>query len=120
VAATCSWGSSTSGTWSRSRAPGSRASEAELEKVRASVTVGRLEKESEIGVRVGKVIGRFKVPKPFRLEIADGRFTFERDREHIDAEAALDGIYVVRSGVEQDKLSAPTSCSPAWSGPSEP
>ncbi len=67
---------------------------------------GRLKKEADIGLRVGKVIGRFKVAKHFRLEIADGHFRFQRDQEHIDAEAALDGISVIRSGVERDQLSS--------------
>jgi hypothetical protein len=82
------------------------ATEKELEKVRASVAAGRLLGEAEIGVRVGKVIGRFKVGKHFRLEIADDRFHFERDQEQIAAEAALDGLYVIRSCVGPDKLSS--------------
>jgi hypothetical protein len=82
------------------------ATENELEKVRASVAAGRLKTEAEIGVRVGKVIGRFKVGKHFRLEIADGRFHFERNQEQIAAEAALDGLYVIRSCVGPDELSS--------------
>jgi hypothetical protein len=82
------------------------ATENELGKVRASVAAGRLKTEAEIGVRVGKVIGRFKVGKHFRHEIADGRFHFERNQEQISAEAALDGLYVIRSCVGPDKLSA--------------
>jgi hypothetical protein len=83
-----------------------RATEKELEKARASVAAGRLLGEAEIGVRVGKVIGRFKVGKHFRLEIADDRFHFERNQEQIAAEAALDGLYVIRSCVGPDKLSS--------------
>jgi hypothetical protein len=82
------------------------ATESELDKVRASVTAGRLHQEAEIGVRVGKVIGRFKVGKHFRLEIAEGRFHVERNTEQIAAEAALDGLYVIRSCVAPDKLSS--------------
>jgi len=82
------------------------ATESELDKVRASVAAGRLQTEAEIGVRVGKVIGRFKVGKHFRLEIAEGRFHFERNAEQIAAEAALDGLYVIRSCVADDKLSS--------------
>jgi hypothetical protein len=82
------------------------ATENELDKVRASVAAGRLVGEAEIGVRVGKVVGRFKVGKHFRLEIADDRFHFERLQEQISAEAALDGLYVIRSCVGPDKLSA--------------
>jgi hypothetical protein len=82
------------------------ATESELEKVRGSVAAGRLKGEAEIGLRVGKVIGRFKVGKHFRLEIADDRFHFERNQEQIAAEAALDGLYVIRSCVGPDKLSS--------------
>jgi hypothetical protein len=82
------------------------ATENELDKVRLSVAAGRLLGEAEIGVRVGKVIGRFKVGKHFRLEIADDRFHFERLQEQISAEAALDGLYVIRSCVGPDKLSS--------------
>ncbi len=82
------------------------ATESELEKVRSSVAAGRLKGEAEIGVRVGKVIGRFKVGKHFRLEIADDRFHSERNQEQVAAEAALDGLYVIRSCVGPDKLSS--------------
>jgi hypothetical protein len=82
------------------------ATESELEKVRSSVAAGRLKTEAEIGVRVGKVIGRFKVGKHFRLEIADDRFHFERNHEQVAAEAALDGLYVIRSCVGPDQLSS--------------
>lgn len=82
------------------------ATENELEKVRVSVAAGRLQGEGEIGLRVGKVIGRFKVGKHLRLEIADDRFHFERNHEQIAAEAALDGLYVIRSCVGPDKLNS--------------
>ena len=80
--------------------------EHELEKVRAAVQAGRLRSEAEIGLRVGKLIGRFKMGKHLRLTIADGRFEYERDHQHIAAEAALDGLYVIRSNVPADKLSS--------------
>ena len=82
------------------------ATESELEKVRSSVAAGRLKTEAEIGLRVGKVIGRFKVGKHFRLEIADDRFQFERNQEQVAAEAALDGLYVIRSCVGPEQLSS--------------
>jgi hypothetical protein len=82
------------------------ATESELEKVRSSVAAAgsRPRRRSESGV--GEVIGRFKVGKHFRLEIADDRFHFERNQEQVAAEAALDGLYVIRSGVGPDKLSS--------------
>jgi len=52
-----------------------------------------------IGLRVGKVLGRFKMAKHLRLHITDEAFHYERDEAHIAAEAALDGIYVIRTSV---------------------
>lgn len=54
-------------------------------------------KADEIGVKVGKVINHYKVGKHFKLTIQDNRFLFERDQASIAREAALDGIYVVRT-----------------------
>jgi hypothetical protein len=51
------------------------------------------------------VLGRFKMQKHFRLEITAARFSFERDQPRIEREAALDGIYVVRTTVPCDVLS---------------
>jgi len=62
--------------------------------------------KARIGLRVGRVLGRSKVGKHFRLEITEERFSFERDREGIAQEAALDGIYVVRTSVPPERLTA--------------
>ena len=59
-----------------------------------------------IGVRAGRVINRYKVAKHFRLDIADNHFGWERDTESIAREAALDGIYVVRTSETPESLSA--------------
>ncbi len=75
------------------------ATDTQLTKVTAAVTAGRLIDAGAIGIRVGKIIGRHKMAKHYTLEIADGRFTFSRNQAAIDAEAALDGIYVVRTSV---------------------
>jgi len=53
----------------------------------------------KIGVRVGRILGRSKVAKHFRYEITDESFRFERDKDSIADEAALDGIYVLRTSV---------------------
>lgn len=82
------------------------ATEQELEKVGKSVAASRLRGEAEIGLRVGKVVGRFKVGKHFRLTITDDHFHFQRNQEQILAEAMLDGLYVIRSGVGPDQLSS--------------
>ncbi len=82
------------------------ATERELDKVVAAGQAGRLKGKDEIGVRVGKIIGRYKVGKHFKLEISDHRFNYQRDVEGIRSEAALDGIYVIRSSVAAAKLGA--------------
>lgn len=83
------------------------ATEADLEKIRASVAAGRLKDPDKIGVRVGKVIGKHKVGKHFTWEISDGSFAFRRDEEKIAAEAALDGIYVIRTTMTADVADTP-------------
>ena len=62
--------------------------------------------QDEIGLKVGKVIHRFKMAKHFALTIEDGRFEWRRDEESIGAEQALDGIYVIRTGEPAEQLSA--------------
>jgi transposase len=83
------------------------ATEADLEKIKASATAGRLKDPDKIGIRVGKVIGKHKVGKHFLWEISDGSFSFRRDEEKIAAEAALDGIYVIRATIAPDIADAP-------------
>jgi hypothetical protein len=81
----------------------------ELEKVRTMVARGRGKAPTTreaIGVRVGKVIDKYKVAKHFILEIEDKRFAFRVDAEKVAAEAALDGIYVIRTSVAKERLSA--------------
>ena len=62
--------------------------------------------KADIGVRVGKVINRYKMAKHFRTDITDESFTFRRDEEKIAAEEQLDGIYIVRSNVEPEQFDA--------------
>jgi transposase len=83
------------------------ATEADLAKIAKSVESGRLKDEDKIGVRTGKVIGKHKVGKHFIVEIGDGRFGYRRDDEKIAAEAALDGIYVIRATITEDTADAP-------------
>ena len=82
------------------------ATEKELEKVRARVDRGRLRGQAAIGVRVGRVVNKYKVAKHFALEISDRGFDFHRVEEQIAAEAALDGIYVIRTSVPKKQMSA--------------
>lgn len=60
----------------------------------------------QIGVRVGKIINRYKMGKHFTLEMGDAKFNWRRDEAAITAEAALDGIYVIRTGEPAASLSA--------------
>ena len=84
------------------------ATEKELGKIAARVSrrKRKVMGKAEIGLRVGKVLGRWKVGKHFRLTLEDGRFEFERDAAAIAAEAALDGFYVLRTSEPGSKLPA--------------
>lgn len=64
------------------------------------------EKLANIGLRVGKVLNRFKMAKHFRLEITDNSFHYQRDTANIAAEAAIDGIYVIRTSVSHKLFEA--------------
>ena len=73
----------------------------------ARVQAGRLTGAGPIGVEVGKVISKYKTGKHFEVTIADDSLSVERRQEQIDAEAALDGFYVLRTPVPADELDAP-------------
>ncbi len=79
------------------------------EKLEAVVDATRRQKrplrgKDRIGVRVGRVLARSKMGKHFRYEITEEAFTFERDEGSIAEEAALDGIYVLRTSVGAERL----------------
>ena len=82
--------------------------EKELEQVRSMVEGprGRLRgaDAGRIGERVGRVSNKYKVAKHFELHIQDGSFAYERKHSQIEAEAALDGIYVLRTTCPADQL----------------
>ena len=82
------------------------ATEADLGKIAAQVQAGRVKDPDKIGVRAGKVINKRKVAKHFILDIGEGRITWRRDQASIDAEAATDGIYVIRTPVPAETLDA--------------
>jgi hypothetical protein len=82
------------------------ATEADLAQIRASVATGRLKDPDKIGIRIGKVIGKHKVGKHFITEVTGTTFTWRRDQQKIAAEAALDGIYVIRTSVTAGILDA--------------
>jgi len=80
------------------------ATEKELHKIRSRVEGGALAGEDKIGVRVGKVVNKYKVAKLFALTIEDHRFEFQRLEAQIAAEAALDGIYIIRTSVPKKQM----------------
>lgn len=85
-----------------------QSTERELAKVALATrrTKNRLCGKEKIALRVGKVLGRFKVGKHFRLRITDESFSYERNEASISKEAALDGIYVLRTSVSAERLQA--------------
>ena len=83
------------------------ATERNLDKIKARVDAGKLVGQDEIGLRVGKLINQYKMSKHFELAIADTAFTFARKSEGIAAEAALDGIYIIRTSVNAARMDAP-------------
>jgi hypothetical protein len=69
----------------------------ELDKVQRITLSGKLVGKGPIGVRVGKVINKYKVAKHFALELSETNFTYRIRDERIAEEAALDGVYVIRT-----------------------
>ncbi|MGH7555569.1 MAG: IS1634 family transposase, partial [Longimicrobiales bacterium] len=85
-----------------------RATEQELDWIVAATTRPKrpLKGKDRIGLRVGKVIGKYKMAKHFQIEVGDAGFRYQRKAEAIEEEAALDGIYVLRTDVSREQLSA--------------
>jgi len=85
-----------------------QATERELEKVAAATRRDKrpLRGADQIGLRVGKVLGRFKMAKHFAITITETAFTYARKQEAIAAETALDGLYVLRTSVPVEVLGA--------------
>jgi hypothetical protein len=73
----------------------------------ARVAAGRLTGAGEIGVAVGKVISKYNTGKHFVITITDDSLTVARNQAQIDAEAALDGFYVLRTPIPASQLDAP-------------
>jgi hypothetical protein len=81
------------------------ATEAALGLIQRLVGAGRLKGKDAIGVRVGKVVDKYKMAKHFELHIGETTLRFERRKDKIAEEAALDGIYVVRTSVPAEAIS---------------
>ena len=84
------------------------AAEKKLEAVAKAVSRKRqpLRGKEQIGLRIGRELKSTKMQKHFELTIGDDTFSYRRHEEQIAAEAALDGLYVVRTSVSDDVLSA--------------
>ncbi|MBU4241281.1 MAG: transposase, partial [Actinobacteria bacterium] len=82
------------------------ATEKELDKiVQATKREKRpLKGKDNIGVRVGRNIDKYKVGKHFKITITDDSFSWKRDTEKINSEAALDGIYIIRTSVPEEEF----------------
>jgi Transposase DDE domain len=81
------------------------ATEKGLQEIAERVARGTLQGAAEIGLAVGPAAKRYRMRKHFELEISDTSFSFERKSAQIETEAALDGIYVLRTSVPASKLS---------------
>jgi len=84
------------------------ATEKNLEKIKLRVQAAKLVGADKIGVAAGKVVNQYKVAKHFELTITDDSFAFARLTEAIAAEAALDGLYIIRTSVKAQRMDAPT------------
>jgi Transposase DDE domain len=84
-----------------------QATERTLAEIQARVDHGTLSGDAEIGLAVGAVWNRWRVRKHFQVEIDDTCFRFARRQAQIAAEAALDGIYVLRTSVPENALATP-------------
>ena len=82
------------------------ATERQLDKVQRMVASGKLSGKDEIGVRVGRVINKYKVAKHIDLTIEESAFSYAVNEERVAAEAALDGIYVIRTSLPDDVVDA--------------
>jgi transposase len=83
------------------------ATEVNLQKIKARVDAGRLAGQDAIGLRVGKIVNQYKVAKHFQLDIGDHTLAFQRHHDRIAAEAALDGVYIIRTSEPETQMDAP-------------
>lgn len=84
-----------------------QATEKELEKIATATRRPKrpLRGKHTIGLRAGRVLGRFKMGKHFQLHIEEDGFRYERKPDSIEREKKLDGIYVIRTNVETEAMS---------------
>lgn len=83
------------------------ATEELLEVIKKSADAGRVKGAGPIGVKVGKVAGKYNMAKHFTFTFTDSTFSYERYEKSIKREADLDGIYVIRTNVPAEAMDAP-------------
>jgi hypothetical protein len=85
------------------------ATEALLAKAAAQAAARRIRGADKIGVRAGRVVNKHKMAKHLILDISEDHLAWRRDQAAIDAEAALDGIYVIRTPLPAAEMDAPAT-----------
>ena len=80
--------------------------EKQFAKLIQKIDKGSLHGQDAIGVRVGKVINKYKVGKHFELDIRDNDFNFEINQDKVRKETALDGIYIIRTSLPKERMDA--------------
>ena len=81
-----------------------QATEKNLAKIKARVEAGRLARADKIGLSVGRIVNQYKMAKHFALDIQDQAFSYRRKPDSLAAEAALDGIYIVRTSIAAERM----------------
>ena len=77
-----------------------------LDKIVTAVEAGRLKDPAVIGMRIGRVVNKYKMAKHYNLDITEAGFAYQHNQAAIDTEAALDGIYIIRTSVKADRLNS--------------
>lgn len=77
----------------------------ELDKVQGMIDRGFLKQKDKIGLRVGRIINKYKMAKHFILDIGERHLSYHIDEKKVAEEASLDGIYIIRTSLSQGALS---------------
>jgi hypothetical protein len=75
-----------------------------LKKIRCKINRGFLWGKGRIGLRIGRIINKYRVAKHFNLSISDNDFTYEINPKSVSAEAAFDGVYIIRTSLSRTDM----------------
>jgi len=75
-----------------------------LDKIQEQTRHGRLHGKDKIGLKIGRVLNKYKMAKHFIVDIEDDGFRYRIDTSSVHEESVLDGIYVIRTSVSKDKI----------------